>query len=80
MTVNQEASEAAPPGPDQWQAPVTAKPEDQVTDPSDASQIGAYSQREYVFHEREDKRELSFEYIVNDGLPNHLIWCDRPSP
>jgi hypothetical protein len=71
MTVKERA-EAAPAEPPQ--DPTAVKPESKVTDP-DLSQIGAYSQREYVFHEREDKGELSFEYIVNDGLPNHLIWC-----
>jgi hypothetical protein len=58
MTVNQEAPEAAPPRLDQSQALITANSEE-VSDLSDASQIGGYSQREYVFHEREGTGELS---------------------
>lgn len=73
MTVNQEqAQQEAAPAP---AAPAAAPA--QVVDPSGSTAIGAYSQREFVFHEREGKGELSFEYIVNDGQPNHLIWCDK---
>lgn len=50
----------------------------EIVDPIGSSAVGAYSQREFVFHEREAKGELSFEYIVNDGQPNHLIWCVAP--
>lgn len=40
----------------------------------DTKNVGAYSQRELVFVEREEKGELSFQYIRNDGETNHLIW------
>lgn len=75
MTVNQQAQQA----PAAQAAPVQNTPQlaaAQVVDPAEATAVGAYSQREYVFHEREGKGELSFEYIVNDGQANHLIWCD----
>lgn len=72
MTVNEqqaEPHEAPPPA---------APPAAEIVDPIGSSAIGAYSQREFVFHEREGKGELSFEYIVNDGQANHLIWYDTP--
>lgn len=75
MTSNQQAQEA----PEQA-APTPAPEPKQIEDPLDAAVVGAYSQREFVFHEREDKGELSFEYIVNDGNPNHLIWYAACSP
>jgi hypothetical protein len=38
------------------------------------SAIGAYSQRELQFVEREARGELAFRYIRNDGDPQHLEW------
>lgn len=46
----------------------------------DTKIVGAYSQRELVFVEREEKGELSFQYIRNDGETNHLIWSGRTKP
>ena len=43
--------------------------------PPSSSAVGAYSQREFAFVEREKRGELTFSYIRNDGDPQHLEWC-----
>jgi hypothetical protein len=43
--------------------------------PHSTSAVGAYSQREFQFVEREARGELSFKYIYNDGEPQNLEWC-----
>jgi hypothetical protein len=40
-----------------------------------SNSIGAYSQRELLFVQREEKGELSFKYIKNDGNIQNLEWC-----
>lgn len=37
--------------------------------------VGAYSQRELLFVEREREGLLTFTYIRNDGTPQNLEWC-----
>ena len=45
--------------------------------PAPSNQMGAYSQRELLFVEREARGELAFRYIRNDGDPQNLEWCAR---
>jgi hypothetical protein len=47
----------------------------QAPDDGGTNAIGAWSQREFVFLEREEKGELTFKYIRNDGQTDNLIWC-----
>lgn len=37
--------------------------------------MGAYSQREFQFVEREARGELAFKYIRNDGDLQNMEWC-----
>lgn len=62
--------------PEQLTAPAAATDAEATPD---SRNIGAYSQRELVFVEREEKGELSFRYIKNDGETDHLIWSDFSS-
>lgn len=62
------APEPGAPGDGQQTAPAAAPA------PSTGA-IGAYSQRELQFVEREARGELAFRYIRNDGEPQHLEWC-----
>lgn len=36
---------------------------------------GMFTQRELYMAKREANGELAFEYVENDGTPNHNMWC-----
>lgn len=56
-------------------AGVPSAPALQLAGASSAASMGAYSQREFQFVEREARGELAFKYIKNDGDPQNMEWC-----